>query len=282
MVETDEGLVAIEAIAIGDKVFSEDPETGEQGYFEVTDLTNHPTDEILEITIAYDTGAAQSISDEPVEDHQPAQDVMHVTPEHPIYVEGTGWLWAENLALGDRLRRADGGWAVILAIERVVLDEPVPVYNFTVEGPHTYFVLEAGLLVHNDRCIRYAPTLQSGFPRRLQRTIVDSLDEGDVIALRDRPYRAAGLEAKYLPKTGDITKDMILRGHKNGVRVLKDGRKVLSDLDVAGYTIYGRNVGDLRFRSENGFAQRFNDAYGYPIITHGTHCGSRIWNSCCM
>ncbi|MCP4374542.1 MAG: hypothetical protein GY797_41530 [Deltaproteobacteria bacterium] len=37
----------------------------------------------------------------------------------------------------------------MLAIERVELDGPEVVYNFTVKGPHTYFVLEVGVLVHN-------------------------------------------------------------------------------------------------------------------------------------
>jgi hypothetical protein len=77
---------------------------------------------------------------------------MEITPDHPVYVEGKGWLGAENLAIGDRLRRADGGWAKVLAVERVRLAEPKQVYNFTVKGPHTYFVLEAGVLVHNDAC----------------------------------------------------------------------------------------------------------------------------------
>lgn len=47
-----------------------------------------------------------------------------------------------SLAVGDRLRRSDGGWAKVLAVERVKLAEPELVYNFTVKGPHTYFVLE--------------------------------------------------------------------------------------------------------------------------------------------
>jgi hypothetical protein len=71
------------------------------------------------------------------------------TAVHPVYVEGKGWIWAENLALGDRLRRADGGMARVLAIERIQLDEPQAVYNFTVTGPHTYFVLDSEILVHN-------------------------------------------------------------------------------------------------------------------------------------
>jgi hypothetical protein len=68
---------------------------------------------------------------------------MEVTPEHPLYIEGKGWLKAEAVTAGDRLRRIDGGWAAVLAIERVVLDTPV--------GVHTYFVLEVGVLVHNCR-----------------------------------------------------------------------------------------------------------------------------------
>jgi hypothetical protein len=45
----------------------------------------------------------------------------------------------------------------VLAVERVELDEPELVYNFTVKGPHTYFVLEVGVLVHNPKRV-CAPT----------------------------------------------------------------------------------------------------------------------------
>jgi hypothetical protein len=130
----------------------------------VVALTNHPTTEILRITL--DSGDAetdnheQQLNNDSETDDDPAeadQSVMETTPDHPIYVEGQGWLNAENLSLGDRLRRADGGTAKVLAIERVVLAEPVAVYNFTVKGPHTYFVLEVGVLVHNESGCKYNP-----------------------------------------------------------------------------------------------------------------------------
>ncbi|MCA9941131.1 MAG: hypothetical protein KC418_20970, partial [Anaerolineales bacterium] len=41
---------------------------------------------------------------------------------------------AENLALGDRLRRADGGWTKVLAIERLKQGPLQHGYDF-VEGP---------------------------------------------------------------------------------------------------------------------------------------------------
>lgn len=88
------------------------------------------------------------------ENQQPNTEIssMEITPAHPVYVEDKGWLNAENLAEGDRLRRADGGYATVLAVERVELAEPQEVYNFTVKGPHTYFVLSVGVLVHNTTC----------------------------------------------------------------------------------------------------------------------------------
>ncbi len=143
LIHPNEGQKPIAEIKEGHKVFAEDPTTGEQGYFEVVAVTSHPEDEILQITID---------SDDDQDDNNTQQlnsDTMEVTPEHPIYIKGKGWLWAENLSIGDQLRRSDGGMARVLAIERVILAEPELVYNFTVKGPHTYFVLNVGVLVHN-------------------------------------------------------------------------------------------------------------------------------------
>ncbi len=50
--------------------------------------------------------------------------------------------------------------ARVLAIEWVALDDAQLVYNFTVKGPHTYFVLDAGVLVHNDSGCKWAPKVQ--------------------------------------------------------------------------------------------------------------------------
>lgn len=93
-----------------------------------------------------ETAAAEEEDNEPQETQT---EVMEVTPLHPIYVEGEGWLNAENLEAGDRLRLADGGMAKVLAIEHQQLSTPVVVYNFTVATFHTYFVLDLQVLVHN-------------------------------------------------------------------------------------------------------------------------------------
>ena len=167
LVETEAGLAPIEEIDLGDNVLAEDPTTGEQGYYEVVALTNHPTNEILKVTLEAESQEAETLDstadsgdneniqlnsqtdDDPPAKIQNLKSEMEVTSDHPVYIEGQGWLNAENLSIGDRLRRADGGYARVLAIERVKLAEPEPVYNFTVKGLHTYFVLEVGVLVHN-------------------------------------------------------------------------------------------------------------------------------------
>ncbi len=134
-VQTDEGSKPIEAIQAGDKVFGEDPDTGEQGYYKVVSVRAHKQDVIVQVTIDAENGD---------------EEVMEVTPDHPIYVEERGWIWAENLEVGDNLRTSDDSWAVVLDVEHVRFDEPELVYNFTVKGPHTYFVLDIRVLVHND------------------------------------------------------------------------------------------------------------------------------------
>jgi RHS repeat-associated protein/uncharacterized repeat protein (TIGR01451 family) len=162
LVNTAEGMRPIEEIELGDRVLAEDPETGEQGYYEVTALTDHPTDELYRVVLSDDGGDdgnggndgdrsadGDDSDDGDGQNGNPQQNVLWVTPDHPVYVEGMGWLTVENLTLGDRLRRADGGMAKVLAIDQIQLPAPVSVYNFTVADLHTYYVLDTSVLVHN-------------------------------------------------------------------------------------------------------------------------------------
>jgi hypothetical protein len=104
---------------------------------------------------------------------------------------------------------------------------------------------------------------------------VESLDKGGVIAARSRPLRAAELDGQYEPKGPDITPEMKPRkiydayGVDTGLRELTDGRVVLSDLDIAGYTKNGSLVSNKDFL--RGYARDFNKNYGHDIITHGPH-----------
>jgi hypothetical protein len=84
--------------------------------------------------------------------HTPGQSVR-ATSGHPFYAQGRGWIRAEELVAGDRLRTAAGGWTVVAAVTDH--GESERVYNLEVAGAHTYFVGSGGvndgewILVHN-------------------------------------------------------------------------------------------------------------------------------------
>uniref|UniRef100_UPI0024DF62BF polymorphic toxin-type HINT domain-containing protein n=1 Tax=Frigidibacter sp. SD6-1 TaxID=3032581 RepID=UPI0024DF62BF len=77
---------------------------------------------------------------------------LGVTAEHPLYVEGRGWVQAGELAVGDRIVNADGG--VITVVSRELGDRPTLVHNLEVAGAHTYFAGELEAWGHNGRKFR--------------------------------------------------------------------------------------------------------------------------------
>ncbi len=105
-----------------------DPATGAQSYGKVVRTFVGEVEKILEIETA--DGAR-----------------VKATEGHPFFVEGKGFVAARKLARGDLLRRVDGRRTEVVALgwEEV----PTRVYNFEVEGTHTYYA--AGVWVHNAR-----------------------------------------------------------------------------------------------------------------------------------
>ncbi len=134
MVLTDEGEKPIEEIAVGDKVLakSEYDSNGELAYKEVTALYRNQRDDIIKLYVG--------------------EQVIETTDNHPFWVEGRGWVFADELQAGDKLQKADGSNLTIDKVEFVKLEKPVTVYNFTVADFHTYYVTDFGIWVHNTNC----------------------------------------------------------------------------------------------------------------------------------
>ncbi|MFB7450658.1 Hint domain-containing protein [Streptomyces sp. NPDC056194] len=126
-VATERGARPIETIKVGERVWSEDPVTGQRKLRKVTELFRRTTDELVSVR----TG----------------RDEVRATPDHPFWVMGKGWTAAQKLRPGDRLKSLDGGASNILTVVKEA--KRVAVFNFAVEGDHTYFVGETKLLVHN-------------------------------------------------------------------------------------------------------------------------------------
>jgi hypothetical protein len=75
-----------------------------------------------------------------VEDETGNVEVIHVTDAHPFYVEGLGWTGAAELEAGEHLVSSDGEILTVTANVDEPHPEGIPVFNFEVEGDHTYFV----------------------------------------------------------------------------------------------------------------------------------------------
>jgi hypothetical protein len=132
-VHTENGLVPIEEVQPGDLVLSRDERTGEEAYRPVTRTFVTPEQELLAISL---------------EDASGATETLDVTAPHPFRVEGRGWIPASELEPGDQVAGADGGDLTVAGAEET--GRTGTVYNFEVEGFHTYFAGQSAAWVHND------------------------------------------------------------------------------------------------------------------------------------
>jgi RHS repeat-associated protein len=128
---TTEGIKNIEDIQVGDWVIADDPTTpGEIEAHQVLDTFVRETTALVDL---YVDG-----------------EVISTTGEHPFWTPDKGWVEAKDLQVGSLLQTEDGR---IIDVDKVEKREgQFTVYNFKVEGFHTYFVSELGILVHNADC----------------------------------------------------------------------------------------------------------------------------------
>ena len=127
---TENGLRNIEDIKIGDKVYAINMDNNAKELKRVTSLFEGCSDAIYEITVG--------------------NDVIKATPRHQFYIVDKGWIRAYDLAVGDQLVAKDNENMKIEKIEKKEYTQnPIPVYNLTVEGHHNYLITEYELLVHN-------------------------------------------------------------------------------------------------------------------------------------
>lgn len=121
---------AIEDIKVGDVVVSYDEKTGLISKQRVSDLMVKQTSEIVRLVID-------------------GEEII-ATPNHPFYSPILkDWVSAESLKAGSYILNSSGNYRVVDEVEKIYLNEPINVYNFTVENTHTYFVGEEAILVHN-------------------------------------------------------------------------------------------------------------------------------------
>jgi len=67
------------------------------------------------------------------------------TPIHRFWVVGKGWVMAQDLKVGDKLRLVDGS----SRIDSIETGQVQPVFNLQIPDSHDFFVGANGALVHD-------------------------------------------------------------------------------------------------------------------------------------
>lgn len=141
-VDGKETVKNIEDIRAGDVVLSRDPETGRTSRQKVLSTSERVCQETFVVSLSNASGRI-------VEE-------IEATGEHPFFTP-SGQVDARHLGVGTQIVTRAGPNLVVAKVERKPHPSGVFVYNFAVEGTHTYFVGTAGggAWVHNsDNCVK--------------------------------------------------------------------------------------------------------------------------------
>ena len=141
VVLADGSTKPISQVAIGDRVRTTDPATGEEVVRTVTALhRNHDSD----------------LADVIVRGRDGRESTVHTTQHHRFWDDSRGgWVDAFDLTTGDRLHMNDRSEVSVELVRS--FDRPQWMYDLTVDDVHTYYVIagDSSVLVHN--CGRLAP-----------------------------------------------------------------------------------------------------------------------------
>ncbi|MBY0456593.1 MAG: hypothetical protein K2V38_04595, partial [Gemmataceae bacterium] len=129
--------------------------------------------------------------------HFPDGELIRTTPEHPFWVEGTGWTPAGELREGDRLATLSGEWVPLAEVYDT--DQWEPVYNVRVADWHTYFVGDEGwgfsAWAHNLSCDEIKEVIKAGKQQPL--TDADCTQAAQLATAKDGPALYAFIRQKY-------------------------------------------------------------------------------------
>ena len=118
--------------------------------------------------------------------------VIRVSPQHRIHVRDRDFIEVCQLKPGDEFLSDDGRWLPVDSIED--RGEVVPVYNFRLEGYHTYFVGSPewgfSLWAHNAACLPIEGRAPHGSPGHndpmvgIARSLAELAKKGKISGLR--------------------------------------------------------------------------------------------------
>jgi hypothetical protein len=137
----------------GETAVTRDPQTGRTEYKRVQKTTVRTVGSLLSLALA-DRKTGKVV------------ETITTTEEHPFQVAGQGFVPAGQLAIGNAIVTRAGPTLVVKSLTRRTQKQGYLVYNFEVEGDHTYCVgnSNGGAWVHNT-CPQRTTQLHHVFPR---------------------------------------------------------------------------------------------------------------------
>jgi RHS repeat-associated protein len=193
-IATAEGERPIEEVSAGDLVWARDEKSGEVALRRVVRTFRVVVSMLVVLTV----GGEQ----------------IETTRDHPLWVVGRGWVKGQEVRPGDLLLTKDGDTTPVDQVAYV--EGSFPVYNFEVEGFHTYFVSRRQVFVHNKAARRRGGDDDDGYtPTNRERANAkreDSFKGGYAHAQDQREFRSA---VNDLRTEGiHLTEDQIRRLHE--------------------------------------------------------------------
>jgi len=188
---------------------------------------------------------------------------LETTDEHPLYVEGRGFVKAKEVGIGSSIVTRAGPSAKVVAVQGDV--RQTTVYNFTVAEFHTYFVGQNALWVHNVDC---------------ETAALNQLQQGEVVSgshSLDRHGAETTLAQQYERATNgtlpngdpgrpfDSTRFLSQVDHlatvREAERLIQQGNIVNGSVRVP----MGFNIGEGFRRSggSNSYVEGIQEAFGY-------------------
>ena len=184
LVLTKEGNKPIEEIQVGDEVWAYDEETGQKELKKVKQLFRNTTKQWAQVEIESEEGV-ETITCTPghkfyLPENQKKRDIGEHQEHESYYYLSEKWVRAIDLKTKDKVLLENGKYGIIKSIIVQQLEIPETTYNFEVEGYHTYYVGNDGILTHNTGNCGGRPGKLGGVEHRnAVQNIKDSLGKGN-------------------------------------------------------------------------------------------------------
>ncbi|HEX8615130.1 MAG TPA: hemagglutinin repeat-containing protein [Telluria sp.] len=237
LVATPSGYVAIEALKPGDQVWTRlDDNTGEVFSAAVTETHLRDDQPIYRLTLRQEGTGSKA-----------RQEELLVTPGHPFYISGRGFISAIDLKSGDRLTSRGKSTSTVSVASLELVQQQGRTHNLTVDLGHTFFVGTFETWVHNvgpcAQCTNGMCTIHSDGAANSPPTSPNFIatsggDIGVVDGLGPRKLLALERELKVAEMTGG--RSAVQARYKDGKLILED-TPIKNSEGVSGIDVIGKN-----------------------------------------